>query len=66
MTLISRKSVSIRSRIIAVRFVFTLPCVAGNGTEKLKDYSRTGSSKKAAMSAAAEAVALSGHCVSTC
>jgi len=31
--------------------------------EKLEDYSRTGSSKKAAMNAAAEAIALSGHCV---
>ena len=37
--------------------------MAGNGTEKLEKYSRTGGSKKAATNAAAEAIALSGHCV---
>ena len=35
----------------------------GHGTEKLHEYARTGSSKKSAINAAAEAVALSGHCV---
>ena len=37
--------------------------MVGDGTEKLEKYSRTASSKKAAMNAAAEAIALSGHCV---
>lgn len=37
--------------------------MVGNGTEKLEKYTRTGNSKKAATSAAAEAIALSGHCV---
>jgi hypothetical protein len=37
--------------------------MVGDGTEKLEKYSRTAGSKKAAMNAAAEAIALSGHCV---